>query len=1149
MAGTDEPTADGLRNNELPGMRDLTEAVQARDSMIVALRESEGRYRELVENCGLMVVSYDPECRIRYMNARCMEHIGLKGPSFVGRHVTEVFGPEIGGRIVERMAKLLATGKTEPAMDRVMTPAGPRWFWAQPSVMRDDSGKVTGVTVFVQDITEQKLAEDKLQKSEEEFRHLVNYAGFIIVRCSLDGTVYFMNDMGLQYGDRRFTDAAGRHMSQMWGPVMAESFMGGIQRALEKGKDIERELEMPFRRGTRWFWARYNLMKDAEGRPESVIFFAHDITNQKLAEVQLKESEESLRELVKASGIMVARFDTEYRFAFINEVGQTILGLEPGDIIGKHVTDVLGEELGARFVSSIHRIIETGQSLETVAGAQLKGAQRWFWSHGGLIRDRAGAPAGVALFSRDVTEERMAQIKLAENEENYRQLVETAGLVMAIWDLEGRMQFVNGLGASFLRCKPEDVLGKHVTEVFGPVVGGSFLRDMQRIVEKGIDDEHVTEMPLPGGVRWFWSRGNLMRDSRGKTTGVAVFARDVTEERLARRKVEESEGKYRQFVEECGLIVLCFSPDGRVTFVNSQGVRFLDRAVEAIVGNTVEKVFGEEFGKVVRDRIAHIAATGSIEYYEDRLTTSRGMRWILGHPSIIRDANGRVSSVVAHIHDITEYRLAQEKVRESEERYQQLIETAGVSVTCFDNDLRVTLVNSISAARFGRRPDEVIGKRLSDIAGLASFKFMERELRKVLETKRVYEQEVELVLPVGRRWYWYRMNPLYGADGQVAGVMVFAHDISEQKMAQLALHESESRRRMLTDMAMEAIFMHEDGILLEANPRYFEMFGYTPEELLGKQARDITLTPESLRMAMENIRTGGHKRIQVVGVRKDGSQFPCEIYGMDAMYKGRKVRVAVTMDISDRVKAETELAQIREKMATTERLAAVGYIGATMAHEVNTPLSVMRLTLQMLIGELEKGGGRKTNLEQAGTILREIDRVSGIVRRYREMSRPSREIGDNADEIRAAPELVKRVFLEAAHNVKLHITIGDEVPELLTKLGNVNDAEQLMFVLVQNAVQAADSRKSETLNVTGCIRDKNVELRFADDCCGIPPENLTKIFEPFFSTKPRNIGTGLGLSIVRRLLQERGGSIKVESEPGRGTTFIVTYPAYTIRPK
>ncbi len=872
---------------------ELSGTVAERNRVIEALRESEGRYRELVENCGLMVVSYDPECRICYVNTRCIEYMGLAGRDVVGKHVTEAFGPEIGGKIVERMAGLLATGKAEPAMDRAMTPAGPRWLWGQPSVVRDDSGKVTGVTVFIQDMTEQKLAEYELHKSEHLFRDLVNYAGFIVVRCSLDGTLHFMNDMGLQYGGRRFTDVAGMHMSQVWGTVMAESFMSGIRRALEKGKDIERELEMPFQRGTRWFWARYNLMKDAEGRPESVICFAHDITDQKHAEMKLKESEE------------------------------------------KH-----------------------------------------------------------------------------------RQLVETAGLVMAIWDLEGRMQFVNGLGASFLRCKPDDVLGKLVTEVFGPVLGGSFLRDMQRIVEVGFDDEHVTEMPLPGGVRWFWSKGNPIRDSRGKTTAVAVFARDVTEEKLAQQKVIESEARYRD-----------------------------------------------------------------------------------------------------------------------------LIEKSGLAVTYHGADARIILVNELSAAYLRGKPEDFIGRLMSEIVGLPSGQTMDQTILDVVRNGRDIEVDKELTLPVGRRFMRARFAIVRNPDGGVGGVVVFAQDHTEQTLAELALKESESRRRMLTDMAMEAIFMHDDGILLEANPKFYEMFGYQPEEILGKDIRPMTLAPESVEMVVNHYRSTHGTGTQAIAMRKDGTKFLIETRGVSTMYKGRKVRVGVVTDISDRVRAETELAEIREKMATAERLAAVGYIGATMAHEVNTPLSVMRLTLQMLMADLQKLDGQEKNLGQAETILREIDRVSDIMRRYREMSRPAREISDSADEIRRVPEQVRRMFQEAAHNVKLRINIGDEVPELLTRLGNINDAEQLMFVLVQNAVQAADSKKRETLNVTGCIKGDSVELRFADDCCGIPPENLAKIFEPFFSTKPRNIGTGLGLSIVRRLLQEQGGGIRVESQPGKGTTFIVTYPA------
>ncbi|HSV26642.1 MAG TPA: histidine kinase dimerization/phospho-acceptor domain-containing protein, partial [Sedimentisphaerales bacterium] len=144
-----------------------------------------------------------------------------------------------------------------------------------------------------------------------------------------------------------------------------------------------------------------------------------------------------------------------------------------------------------------------------------------------------------------------------------------------------------------------------------------------------------------------------------------------------------------------------------------------------------------------------------------------------------------------------------------------------------------------------------------------------------------------------------------------------------------------------------------------------------------------------------------------------------------------------------------------------ERLAAVGYVGATMAHEVNTPLSVMRLTTQMLMAELEKTGNRKTSIEKTEVILREIDRVSEIIRRYRELSRPAREISDSDDEILAVPEQIVRAFKGAAEKSKLRIAIGEEVPELLVRLGSVNDAEQLMFVLVQKPYRRQTAEEGE----------------------------------------------------------------------------------------
>ena len=121
--------------------------------------------------------------------------------------------------------------------------------------------------------------------------------------------------------------------------------------------------------------------------------------------------------------------------------------------------------------------------------------------------------------------------------------------------------------------------------------------------------------------------------------------------------------------------------------------------------------------------------------------------------------------------------------------------------------------------------------------------------------------------------------------------------------------------------------------------------------------------------------------------------------------------------------------------------------------------------------------------------------------------------------------------------------LGD-LPEIET---NETAFEQIFLIITQNAIEAADGREVHKLDIIGRVAQDSIELQFADDCCGIAPENLDKIFEPFFSTKTEDKGMGLGLDIVQQLLIGCGGQVRVESTLGKGSTFYVTLPTLSFR--
>ena len=130
---------------------------------------------------------------------------------------------------------------------------------------------------------------------------------------------------------------------------------------------------------------------------------------------------------------------------------------------------------------------------------------------------------------------------------------------------------------------------------------------------------------------------------------------------------------------------------------------------------------------------------------------------------------------------------------------------------------------------------------------------------------------------------------------------------------------------------------------------------------------------------------------------------------------------------------------------------------------------------------------------------------------------------------------------ESARRAKVTLCL-DGMEELPPIFSNEKDLEQLFFALVENAIQAADGKKSRQLIISGDVKDELIELRFTDDCGGIAKKNLDKVFEPFFTTRPVSERTGLGLCIVEHIVSGAGGKVHVESKTGKGSTFFVTLP-------
>ena len=383
--------------------------------------------------------------------------------------------------------------------------------------------------------------------------------------------------------------------------------------------------------------------------------------------------------------------------------------------------------------------------------------------------------------------------------------------------------------------------------------------------------------------------------------------------------------------------------------------------------------------------------------------------------------------------------------------------------------------------------------------------------------------------------------PIKNAAGVVVGASKIARDVTEHKQTVAALHESESQARVILEAASEAILLVDvQGYIVSVNRKTEEMFGYPREALLGQPLE--LLMPTRLRARHVDHRAAyfrdPHVRpmgrgLDLVACRRDRSEFPVEISLSYVETASGRQALAFVTDITQRLVLERATRQ-------AERLSALGRLSAGIAHEINNPIGIIssRIEIMLLDAEAQPLPGKLT--EDLRVLHRHAQRVARIAHGLLSFARESSAERGPVD----LNQVVEETLLLAEKGAdKEGITIRRALtPNLPPVHGDSNALQQVVLNLVTNARDALGGHGAITLET--CLvpgRPGAARLIVRDTGSGISPDVLSKIFDPFYTTK--SDGTGLGLSISYGIVREHKGTIDVESLPGRGTTFTLTFPS------
>jgi PAS domain S-box-containing protein len=383
------------------------------------------------------------------------------------------------------------------------------------------------------------------------------------------------------------------------------------------------------------------------------------------------------------------------------------------------------------------------------------------------------------------------------------------------------------------------------------------------------------------------------------------------------------------------------------------------------------------------------------------------------------------------------------------------------------------------------------------------------------------------------------------------------------------LAESEARLRALLDAAVDAVIsIDEFGVVQMVNPAAERMFVYSAQELIGRNVSLLMPPPyrEEHDGYLARYRTTGDKKIigigrEVVGRRKDGTTFPLDLSVAEARLGDWRVFLGILRDISEQKRAQRELQEGKQHLeravaelqakgdevrAATQqlwqaaKLASVGELAASIAHELNNPLATVSLRIESVLSRTPADDPRRRALE---VIEQETARMGDLVANLLQFSRRGDETISTVD---VREELTKAVDLVQHHLRKRQVAVVQELdPSTPTIHADRQKLRQVFLNLLTNAGDSMPEGGTLTLRCASVVLPNGrpgVQIEIVDTGTGIPPEQLSRVFDPFFTTKQEGQGTGLGLAICRRAIEDHHGTIELLSEVGRGTLVRLVLP-------
>ena len=960
------------------------------------------------------------------------------------------------------------------------------------------------------------------------------------------GKSYVCNDFFNDITTTRWREAAAAHgfRSSANFPIFLDGKVCGVfvLYAGEPGFFRDREIQ---------------LLEEAAGD----LSFALDTFQHEEKRRKAEAAAQQLATIVQSTSDAIISTGVDGTILTWNAGAEQILGYRAEELLGQSFIQLVPPEKQEQVRSEMTKVL-AGRSVSFEGSlTHRNGTLLPVSSTVSPVFDGANQITGICSIIRDVSERNAVLSALRESNGLLQIMINEAPTGLAMLDREMRVLAASNRWKEDRGLAGVDVIGRNHFEL-EPGIPADWRQQHLRVLEgETIVSLRDCYTRCDGQQRWLSRTLRPWLTGSGEIGGTVILAEDITERKLAEEALADESARTRLLFEHAADPMFLLDGEDAIVEANESFARLLGLPLERLHGM---HPWDWDADYTTREALqAHFPPRDSSpQILEARIRSTSGE---------IRNAELNITSTewrgrLLYFHvlrDVTDRKRAEAALHEAEEHLRLVINSLDEGLFIAAESGKLLTWNPAARRIYGIPEEDRALAALADFPSIltlyapdgSELALSEWPMARILRGEDIRELEIRSISRFinQERILCYSGSLVHvGAHRKLA--FLRCQDVTAKRQAEESLHESRARFETLVDSLNEGLMICElDGRLIRWNPVVARILGFTLEEAPGFTANDFLehieifdieggaippgQSPVQLILQGKELRDALYRIHHFASDRNYIFSYSGAIVGYEG---GKRMAFVKFQDVTERFLAEEKLEQTRAQLMQSQKMEAIGLLAGGVAHDFNNALGVILGYGEMLEERLATD---ETSSKYIHQILQAQQRATALTRQLLAFSRKQRHVREPINLSLIAKGLEEMLDRLLGADIKLRL---DCEPDLHSILADASQMEQVLMNLAVNARDAMACGGSLSI----CTRNlpDAVQLIVSDTGSGMDKATQERIFEPFFTTKEPGRGTGLGLSILYAIVEQNEGQIALESQPGCGTTFTLSFPAINSQP-